>query len=95
MRELLPMGSIVLLNNGQKRLMIYGRRQINAGTKKIYDYVGCLYPEGNIDPEHSYLFNHEDIDKLYFIGFQDTEEIEFNKFLEETFSKEKDAEAVK
>lgn len=61
--------------------MIYGRRQKKSETDEEFDYVACLYPEGNIDPQKSILFDHKDIDKVFFIGFQDIEEIEFNKYL--------------
>ena len=78
----LPIGSIVLLKGGQKKVMIYGRKQIDSETKKEWDYVACIYSEGNIDSNHNYLFNHEQIDTIFFIGFQDAEELEFNKFLQ-------------
>ena len=41
----LPLGSIVLLKGAKKRLMIYGRKQKEADTDEIWDYIGCLYPE--------------------------------------------------
>jgi hypothetical protein len=63
--------------------MIYGRKQKQEGTDNIWDYVACLYPEGNIDPTKSYMFNDNQIERVYFIGFQDTEEFEFQKYLEE------------
>lgn len=81
MKKYLTLGSVVILKNGKKRLMIYGRRQIHAESKKIYDYVGCLYPEGNISAEYSFMFNNEDIEKVYFIGYEDEEENEFQKVL--------------
>ncbi|WPC41626.1 DUF4176 domain-containing protein [Clostridium sp. JS66] len=56
MEKYLPIGSIVLLKGGQKKLMIYGRKQIDSGTKKEWDYVACIYPEGNIDLKYNYLF---------------------------------------
>ena len=83
MDKLLPIGSVVLLKGGEKRLMIYGRKQLDSETQNQWDYVACLYPEGNIDASHTYLFNRDQIEKVYFIGFQDIEEIEFNKFLQE------------
>jgi Uncharacterized protein conserved in bacteria len=83
MEKLLPIGSIVLLKNGQKKVMIYGRKQIQSGTNNLWDYISCLYPEGNIDENHCYLFNHEDIDKLIFIGYQDEEELNYQEFLGE------------
>lgn len=81
MKKLLSIGSIVLLKDGKKKLMIYGRKQLHVGTNKKYDYVGCLYPEGNISIEYSFMFNNEDIEEVYFIGYKDEEEIEFQKVL--------------
>lgn len=83
MRTLLPIGSVVLLEGAEKRLMICGRLQTDVSTGKTYDYSGCLYPEGVLDSKEFYMFNSENIKKLFFIGFQDGEEISFKKFLEE------------
>lgn len=78
-RNLLPIGSIVLLKEVQKRIMIVGRVVTRTGEDRINDYVGCLYPEGIIDPNNMFFFNHEMIEKVYFIGFQDAEELEFRE----------------
>ena len=40
---------------------------------KIYDYVGCLYPEGIIDSKKNIVFNHSEIDLIYYLGYQDSE----------------------
>ena len=61
--------------------MIYGRKQIHAASGKSYYYVACLYPEGNISDEYTYLFNHEDIQKVFFTGFVDETETYYNKEL--------------
>lgn len=77
-KELLPIGSIVLLKDGEKRLMINGIMQTDTGgTKKNYDYMGVLYPEGHIGEGFQYLFNHEDINEIIFRGFEDAERVEF------------------
>lgn len=77
-KELLPIGSIVLLKDGEKKLMINGIKQIDAsGDGKEYDYLGVLYPEGHIGDQFQYLFNHEDIDKIVFHGYEDEERTEF------------------
>ena len=48
-KDLLPIGSIVLLKDGEKRLMINGIMQSDAsGNGQEYDYLGVLYPEGHI-----------------------------------------------
>lgn len=75
----LPIGSIVILNKGIKKFMIYGRRQMAQSSGELYDYVGCPYPEGNISAQYTYLFNHSDIQSVVFTGYVDEEE---NKFLE-------------
>ena len=76
--ELLPIGTIVLLKEGEKRLMINGIKQTNAsGDGKEYDYLGILYPEGHIGDEFQYLFNHEDISEIIFKGYEDDERKEF------------------
>ena len=75
--ELLPIGTVVLLKDTNKRIMIYGRAQKALESDKVWDYVGCLYPEGNIGPEHSFLFDREQIERIDHKGLQDQEEKEF------------------
>lgn len=78
MKEYLPIGSVVLLKNGEKKVMIYGRRQRRVTeVDKEYDYIACLYPEGNIDENYMYLFNNENIDKVIYRGYSDAEEEAF------------------
>lgn len=45
----LPIGSVVTLINGTKKLMIFGRVQKQIPPGKTWDYVACLYPEGNLN----------------------------------------------
>jgi hypothetical protein len=85
MKKYLPIGSVVVLQNGSKRVMIYGRKQIQVGTQTEWDYIGCLYPEGNISEEYMYLFNHDQIDNVFFMGYQDEEEKAFiEKYLSDS-----------
>ena len=81
-KDLLPVGSIVLLKDGEKRLMVCGVMQsdVDRGGKE-YDYMGVLYPEGHIGTDFQYLFNHEDIDEIVFEGYHDVERTEFLKKL--------------
>ena len=77
-KDLLPIGSIVLLKGGEKRLMISGIMQSDVSESgKEYNYLGVLYPEGHIGSQFQYLFNHEDISVIVFRGFEDTERTEF------------------
>ncbi|AQQ61622.1 hypothetical protein BC30048_0829 [Bacillus cereus] len=43
----------------------------------MYDYIGCFYSEGYINPEYTFVFNHEDIEEIIFVGFIDEEEEAF------------------
>ncbi|MBR4858866.1 MAG: DUF4176 domain-containing protein [Clostridia bacterium] len=87
MKSLLPIGSVVLLNGGEKRLMICGRVQTDVATGKTYEYSACFYPEGIISSKELFLFNNENIQKIFFIGFQDADEFAFKKLIEEHLSK--------
>ncbi|WP_078061379.1 DUF4176 domain-containing protein [Clostridium saudiense] len=83
MDKYLPIGSVVLLKNGRKKIIIYGRKQMHVETGEEWDYLACLYPEGNINEEFMYLFNHDQIDKVYYLGYEDEEE---KRFVEENLS---------
>ena len=75
--EFLPVGSVVMLNGGNKRVMICGRIQAQAGTDVIYDYSACYYPEGILDPKSMFFFNRGDIETVYFRGYEDQEELDY------------------
>lgn len=81
MKEYLPIGTVVLLKNGSKKIMIYGRKQIATENGEEFDYVACLYPEGNINDDYTFLFNNENIDQVVFKGYSDEEEARFQKVL--------------
>lgn len=79
MKKYLPLGSVVVLNGGSKKLMIIGRCQICQDV--TYDYSACLFPEGYLNKDSLYIFNNEDIEELYYVGMQDEEEFTFRKAL--------------
>lgn len=65
--ELLPIGTVCTLKNMKKKIMIIGYlSKLQKLPNKIYDYLGCLYPEGIISTDKSLLFNRIDIDKVIF-----------------------------
>ncbi len=76
-KELLPIGSIVWLKGAKKPLMIFGVRQQNMDNNVEYDYIGVLYPEGNMGVNSQFMFNHGDIEKVVFRGYEDESRIEF------------------
>lgn len=80
----LPIGTVVMLKGGSKRIMITGFCSFaNDDKSKIYDYSGCLYPEGIISASQTLLFDHTQIEKIYHIGLIDDEEKEFKNKLKE------------
>ena len=82
-KEFLPVGSVVLLKGGTKRVMITGFCSIDKeNSDKVYDYTGCLYPEGIINSSELSLFDNDQIDKVYFRGFVDKEEEDFKRNLD-------------
>lgn len=78
-KNLLPIGSIVLLKGGEKRLMICSRVVVGGEENQIYDYAGCYYPEGVVNSSQMFFFHQDAIEDVFFIGFQDREEILFKK----------------
>jgi hypothetical protein len=90
-KQLLPIGTVVLLKEGNKRLMIYGIKQsVQSDPEKPgeeYDYIGVPYPEGNMGTDYQYLFNHDNIKEVYFRGFEDVERQEFIYNLERYYEK--------
>lgn len=78
-KDLLPIGTVVLLKEAQKRVMIFGVKQTveQEGGKREYDYIGVPYPEGNLGADFQYLFDHDNIGEVFFRGFEDIERQEF------------------
>ena len=85
-QDLLPLGSVVLLKGGKKRVMICSRVQTRAGEDRIYDYAACYYPEGIIASEGMFFFDHDAIEKVFFIGFHE-EELYFHQEVLEKLGK--------
>jgi len=83
MREkYLPIGTVVLLKGGKKRAMITGFCSVaQENQEKIYDYSGCVYPEGYLSSNQVCLFDHDQIEKIFFVGYEDDEEKAFKEKL--------------
>lgn len=77
----LPLGSVVTVRGDAKKYMIYGRAQKSLDNGRVYDYIACEYPQGTLDTNQAVLFNTTDILKVYYIGFQDEEEMSYNQAL--------------
>jgi len=80
--KFLPIGSVVLLKGGKKRAMITGFCSVaQEKPDKIYDYSGCVYPEGYLSSNQVCLFDHDQIDKIFSVGYEDEEEKIFKEKL--------------
>ena len=76
--KFLPIGTVCLLKNAKKRVMITGFAAKSQETgDRIFDYTGCLYPEGIISSNQNLLFDHGQIEKIFFLGFSDEEHRQF------------------
>lgn len=83
----LPIGSVVLLKNSTKKLMIIGFAQVSASNPdKVYDYVGCVFPEGFIGPDQTFLFDSHQIERIYAVGYQDEEQMKFKIRVDEALT---------
>ena len=70
----LPVGSVVLLKGATKRIMITGYQTMDTGSpEKVWDYSAVLYPEGSLSSEQTLLFDHYQIDRIFFEGYKDDE----------------------
>ena len=80
MKELLPIGSVVALNNGAT-LMIDGYGMKNETDGKIYDYSGVIFPIG-LDVTALQLFNKKDVKTVVFMGYQTSKSIKYRKYMD-------------
>ncbi len=78
--KFLPLGSVVLLKDAQRPIVIIGYTVVEEGSTDIWDYLGCAYPIGVIDPSKNLLFQRNQIEKVLHTGYTDDEG---NKFLDQ------------
>lgn len=90
-KELLPIGSVVLLKGGIKKIMVTGIKPVSKddddGTEQEYDYIGVIYPEGYLNDEFNFLFNHYDVNDVVFREYENPERVEFIEYMEEVYKK--------
>lgn len=88
----LPIGTVVLLKGGKKELMIMGYCIIPGGEMydktgkvdgkgKVFDYGACFYPEGMVTSDQLFAFNHDQIEKVCYKGYETENQQEISKVL--------------
>lgn len=71
MNRILPIGSVVLLEDTSQPFMIFGYLQESMSTNKaLFDYIGVPYPMGNISIESQIGFQMTSIREVLFEGYK-------------------------
>jgi len=86
--ELLPIGSVVMVEGIQQAIMVYGRKQQRANSEDVYDYVACPYPQGHISDDTNVFFYHQQIEEVVFKGLETEGEVLLRERLKEAFNQE-------
>lgn len=80
--KFLPIGTICTLKGVNKKIMIAGFFGVSyKGKLCMYDYSGVEYPEGLLLQNRTYLFNHSNIEKIEFVGYESEEHTILNNNL--------------
>ncbi len=75
----LPIGTVVMLTGGTKKVMITGYRSKSNESDRVFDYNGCIFPEGLMENIYC-LFDAYQIEDVFYMGLQNEETKEqFNK----------------
>lgn len=85
-KQLLPIGSVVQLKDATARVMVMGYLAVGASRPDyIWDYSGIKFPIGLMDANEIYQFNHEQVEMIYALGYQDMEQFIFADRLEKKY----------
>ncbi|MDO5393044.1 MAG: DUF4176 domain-containing protein [Mycoplasmatota bacterium] len=90
--KFLPIGTVVLLKGGKKEVMITSycifpnnseikENQEVKPQKKMYEYGGCIYPEGILDSNLVCAFDHAQIEKICHMGYSSDSQKELSRIL--------------
>ena len=79
--KFLSIGSIVKLKKIDFDIMIIGFCVKAKDEEKIYDYLGCMYPVGLISKDEYLFFNHDDIDRVIYLGYTNELDKEYKSML--------------
>ncbi len=90
----LPIGSVVLLKGGKRELMIVSYCVMPSGEVydktgkvenfqkgQIFDYGACFYPDGMVQSDQIFAFNHEQIARVCFKGYESDNQKELSYVL--------------
>lgn len=67
----LPLGTVCTIKGNTNKIMIVGFLSLDYnGNLNVYDYKGCIYPKGLFSSSGTISFNHNDIEKVDFMGYE-------------------------
>lgn len=93
--EFLPVGTIIKLKGTDKLAMIVSHciiptdkiynkdGEVDANSVLYYEYGICDYPEGLKRTNFMYAINHDKIERIIYIGFQNAKYSEYKEQLKE------------
>lgn len=85
--SLLPIGTIVELQNTESKVIISGYcPQSNARPGYVWDYSGFLFPIGYRSANEIIQFDNNQITKVIAMGYQDEEQFGFIHKLEDAIT---------
>jgi|GEM_PF-3767903 len=83
---LLPLGSVLIPQDGNMRMMVVGRRTYLPDIGQIMDYTLVPWPQGDVGDEDGnpdiYYLMHDQVGELIHEGYSDEEDVEHVLFLE-------------
>lgn len=90
----LPIGTVVLLKGGKRELMIvsycvmpngdvYDKNgKVNDFNKdQVFDYGACFYPDGMVQSDQIFAFNHDQIARICYKGYESDNQKELSYVL--------------
>ncbi len=85
--DYLPVGSVVLLKEASRPVVIIGYSVVEDGSEEVWDYLGCAYPVGVLGSDKNLLFQSHQIEKVLFIGYCNQEGKKFLNLLKQDMEK--------
>ena len=90
--KFLPIGTVVLLKGGKRELMITSYCIMPSGdvydkngkvdvTGQVFDYGACFYPEGIVTSDQLFACNHEQIERVCYMGYKTQQQIDVSNML--------------
>ena len=90
-KDYLPIGTVVMLKGGTKEVMITSYCVVSTENgNDIYEYGGCTYPEGLLDASVVLVFNHDQIDKVVFMGYETEDQKKYSSILDQNIDEVKE-----